>query len=571
MASGGGDANKVPRVRLCQIDAKAQTEFLKTRQERVFFFDRKENTDEQRIERYFGGALVDASKKMSDAKGADRLEMLTRRLPIAPDPLGLYAAATAQGAGTSALFETADAGAQESAQSLLFLDPWLSVSVRGGKVHVEVHDEVAKPIAHRLESCIAERELDYEHSRAGAREENERLLDDSVLDVLRELVLELPLGSPDAAAQAFAFGCFAYDLIDAFESLPAPQCDSTAYPDYSFHLASSVIRIDHRHAATTLSVLAPQKDEVAARRRLAELARFCQNGTRYERSDAAPVSARVTQSDADYAAVVEQVKEHIEAGDVYQIVPSRAWEAPCPDPLAAYARLRAANPSPYMFILKDPEYTLFGASPESALKVNAESRRVEVRPIAGTRARGRDADGRFDAERDTRLELEMRLSEKEVAEHVMLVDLARNDIARVARPGSRRVTELMHVERYSHVMHLVSRVEGELAAGLDALHAYRATLNMGTLTGAPKLRAAQLLREYEADRRGPYGGAVGYLCGNGDLDTAIVIRSALVRDGIARAQAGAGVVADSDPVAEADETRRKAGAVLAALGAREDA
>ncbi len=178
------------------------------------------------------------------------------------------------------------------------------------------------------------------------------MLADSVLDVLRELVLELPLASPDAAAQVFAYGCFAYDLIDAFESLPEPKRDTTGYPDYSFHLASSVIRIDHRHGATTLSVLAPARDEVAARRRLTELARYCQGGTRYERTEAAPVTARATQSDADYAAVVERAKEHIRAGDVYQIVPSRAWEAPCPDPLAAYARLRAANPSPYMFILR---------------------------------------------------------------------------------------------------------------------------------------------------------------------------------------------------------------------------
>ena len=508
-----------------------------------------------------------------EAVAADRLTVLTRRLPFAPDPLGLYAAATAQGAGATALFETADAGAQESAQSLLFLDPWLSVRMRGGEVRVDTHDESGAPIARRLEACVAERELAYTPNRAGTRTEteNERLLADSVLDVLRELVFELPLASRDAAAQVFAYGCFAYDLIDAFESLPEPKRDTTGYPDYGFHLASSVIRIDHRHAATTLSVLAPERDEVAARRRLTELADYCQRGTRYERTEAAPATARATQSDADYAAVVERAKEHIRAGDVYQIVPSRAWEAPCPDPLAAYARLRAANPSPYMFILEDPGYTLFGASPESALKVDAASRRVEVHPIAGTRPRGRNAAGAFDAERDTRLELELRLSEKEVAEHVMLVDLARNDIARVAVPGSRRVRELMQVERYSHVMHLVSRVEGELSPGLDALHAYRATLNMGTLTGAPKLRAAQLLREYEADRRGPYGGAVGYLCGNGDLDTAIVIRSALVRDGVARVQAGAGVVADSDPVAEADETRRKAQSVLRALGAREEA
>lgn len=512
-----------------------------------------------------------AAARPRDAVAGERYTVLTRRLPLAPDPLGLYAAAVGRGAGANALFETADAGARESAQSLLFLDPWLSVRVRAEALRVEVHDPVAASIAQRLTDCLDSGGLDYECSRAGTQEEGERLRARSALDLLRGLVLELPLANRDAAAQVFAYGCFAYDLLDAFESLPEPRQDSTGYPDYSFHLASSVIRIDHRHASTTLSVLAPERDEVAARRRLAALARTCQESARYELATAAPVAARVTQSDADYAAVVERMKAHIEAGDVYQIVPSRAWEAPCPDPLAAYARLRAANPSPYMFLLEDRDYTLFGASPESALKVDAASRRVEVRPIAGTRPRGRDAEGEFDAERDTRLELEMRLSEKEVAEHVMLVDLARNDIARVARPGSRRVSELMHVERYSHVMHLVSRVEGELAPGLDALHAYRATLNMGTLTGAPKLRAAQLLREYEADRRGPYGGAVGYLCANGDLDTAIVIRSALVRDGVARVQAGAGVVADSDPAAEADETRRKARAVLAALGAREEA
>ncbi len=500
---------------------------------------------------------------------AARFTVLTRRLPFAPDPLALYAGAVADDANPTALFETADAGAQESAQSLLFLDPWISVSVKGGKVEIETHDARAESISARLEACLDSRELGYASSRAATREEGERLLAASVLDVLRELVLELPLAQRDAAAQVFAFGCFAYDLIDAFEILPGPQKDSTGYPDYVFHLASSVVRIDHRHASTTLSTLAPEQDEVSARRRMAELTNLCQRGARYERAEAEPVAARVTQSDVDYASVVEQAKAHIAAGDVYQIVPSRAWEAPCPDPLGAYARLRKANPSPYMFFLRGPEYILFGASPESALKVDAASRRVEVRPIAGTRPRGRNAAGGFDAERDTRLELEMRLSEKEVAEHVMLVDLARNDIARVARPGSRRVSELMHVERYSHVMHLVSRVEGELSPGLDALHAYRATLNMGTLTGAPKLRAAELLRKYEADRRGPYGGAVGYLCANGDLDTAIVIRSALVRGGIARVQAGAGVVADSDPAAEADETRRKARAVLAALGAGE--
>ncbi|MGH8402594.1 MAG: anthranilate synthase component 1, partial [Gammaproteobacteria bacterium] len=342
----------------------------------------------------------------------------------------------------------------------------------------------------------------------------------------------------------------------------------SGYPDYSFHLAGAVVAIDHRHASTTLAVLAPSADGIAARRRLGALTRLCQEAPTHRVGEIPLVEARATLSDADYAALVVRSQEHIAAGDVYQIVASRAWEAPCADPLAVYARLRSANPSPYMFYLAEDDSVLLGASPESALKVEAASRHMEIRPIAGTRPRGRNPTGGIDVERDARLELELRLSEKEIAEHVMLVDLARNDIARVAVPGSRQVTELMQIERYSHVMHLVSRVAGELAPGLDALHAYRATLNMGTLTGAPKLRAAELLRRYEPARRGPYGGAVGYLAANGDLDTAIVIRSAFVRNGIARVQAGAGVVADSHPLAEADETRRKAGAVLAALGAR---
>lgn len=388
----------------------------------------------------------------------------------------------------------------------------------------------------------------------------------SVLEPLRAAILGL-VGS-EKAARIFSFGCFAYDLVSAFEVLPPATSDPTGYPDFSFHLAGTVIAIDHRHASTTLTVLAPDADGITARRRLGELTQLCQRAPAFTPGGIPDVEAHASLSDSDYAALVERSLEHIAAGDVYQIVVSRAWESPCADPLAAYLRLRTANPSPYMFYLAEDDSVLFGASPESALKVDSASRRLEIRPIAGTRPRGFGDVGGIDAERDARLELELRLSEKEIAEHVMLVDLARNDVARVAMPGSRRVSELMQVERYSHVMHLVSRVEGKLAPGLDALHAYRATLNMGTLTGAPKVRAAELLRRYEPARRGPYGGAVGYLTASGDLDTAIVIRSAFVRDGRARVQAGAGVVADSEPLAEAEETRRKAGAVLAALGAR---
>jgi anthranilate synthase component 1 len=206
---------------------------------------------------------------------------------------------------------------------------------------------------------------------------------------------------------------------------------------------------------------------------------------------------------------------------------------------------------------------LFGASPESALEIERgqDALTLSVSPIAGTRPRGATPD------EDDRLEADLRLDPKEVAEHLMLVDLARNDVARVSRSGTRRVAKLLDVERFARVMHLVSRVEGELDTGKDAVDAIRACLNVGTLSGAPKLRAIELIRSVEASARGPYGGAICWLAGDGSMDSAVVIRSALVRDGIAEVRAGAGVVADSDPQAEAAETRAKARAVLEALGA----
>jgi anthranilate synthase component 1 len=218
-----------------------------------------------------------------------------------------------------------------------------------------------------------------------------------------------------------------------------------------------------------------------------------------------------------------------------------------------------------MFFVRAPERVLLGASPETAVRVEGTPRTVTLRPIAGTAPRGRHPDGSLDPDLDARLQAALLTDAKELAEHMMLVDLARNDVARVSRPGTRRVRELLTVDRYQHVMHLVSEVEGVLADGHDALHAYAATLNMGTLVGAPKIRAAELLREREADKRGPYGGAVGYLTHDGEMDTAIVIRSALVQDGVAYVRAGAGVVLDSDPSAEARETTRKAAAVLGAI------
>ncbi len=297
-----------------------------------------------------------------------------------------------------------------------------------------------------------------------------------------------------------------------------------------------------------------------------EIGKQCSSIQSLPAADKLPQVDVVTNvSDEDFRQSVTDLKQYVVKGDIFQVVPSRRFTLPCPSPLAAYKELKKQNPSPYMFYMQDELFTLFGASPESALKYETTSNQVEIYPIAGTRRRGKYANGDIDFDLDSRIELELRSDMKENAEHMMLVDLARNDVARISKPGSRHVADLLKVDRYSHVMHLVSRVVGQLREDLDALHAYQASMNMGTLTGAPKIRAMQLIRDTEKTRRGSYGGAVGYLTGEGSLDTCIVIRSAYVEDGFAHVQAGAGVVFDSDPQAEADETRGKAQAVINAI------
>jgi anthranilate synthase component 1 len=262
--------------------------------------------------------------------------------------------------------------------------------------------------------------------------------------------------------------------------------------------------------------------------------------------------------DDGYAQAVERVKEYIRAGDAYQVVPSQRWsaDAPC-EAFSIYRGLRTINPSPYMYFLDFEDFQIAGASPEALVTVNG--RRAGQRPIAGTRPRGATM------EEDVRIADDLLADEKERAEHVMLVDLGRNDLGRVCEYGSVRVDELMVVETYSHVMHIVSSVSGELRDGVTAMDALKASLPAGTLSGAPKIRAMQIIDELEPVKRGPYGGAIGYLSYSGDLDSCIYIRSAVVKDGRVHLQAGGGIVADSDPDYEVRETEAKAGAVRAAV------
>jgi anthranilate synthase component 1 len=264
--------------------------------------------------------------------------------------------------------------------------------------------------------------------------------------------------------------------------------------------------------------------------------------------------------------MVQIAKKHIVDGDIFQVVLSRIISEPCPDePLDVYKRLRLLNPSPYMFYLNTPSTILTGASPELNLRVSGtKNRQVEIRPIAGTKPRGR-VNGQLDLDTDFRYEAELKLDRKELAEHMMLVDLARNDIARVAQKGTRIVTELLVAEKYESVMHLVSNVKGTLSDELDALSAYLATMNMGTLTGAPKIEAMKIIRRLEKNKRGYYGGAVMYLTVDGQFDSCITIRALQVKDHVAYIRAGGGIVHDSVPKTEFEETQHKANSCLRAV------
>jgi len=520
-----------------------------------------------------------------------RVLVLSRTLELCPDPVRLYAAACDRGRRSDTLLlESADHSQAGGERSLLCTRAALRLSGSGRSVCAEAlspnGSSLLPTLAERLaaacgEAVAIETSIDrlvaqVAPPRGGS--ERERLCAPSPLDLVRAAVLGLEVVAGDPAMPPLVAGTLAYDLLAAYETLPKAASDPTAWPDFELLLAEELVLLQHTTGRTTVLryVLGGRHAQTAYHDAVAGLTARVELCTLVARAgDASPPpddgeprilgEPTVDVDDADFAALVIRLKQYIVRGDVFQIVPSRAFSLPCPDPLAAYARLRALNPSPYMFFVHGRAGVLFGASPESALTVRGEPRRVTINPIAGTRPRGRRPDGGIDADLDGRIEAELRLDGKEVAEHMMLVDLARNDVARVSEPGSRAVERLLDVVRYSHVMHLVSLVTGRLRADLDALHAYVATMNMGTLVGAPKLEAATILRRVEPARRGPYGGAVGYLTARGELDTCIVIRSAVVRDGVAQVRAGCGVVYDSHPEAEALETRRKADAVLVAL------
>ena len=402
--------------------------------------------------------------------------------------------------------------------------------------------------------------------------DSERLRAPSVLDAVRALANLVEDEEPGAALPPGIYGAFSFELVDQWEDLPPRPPDPWNDPDINVVLALDTILYDHIAGTVELVTrsLERSEDAEAAARHRSYL-----EALQGKPSPGTPPTGRVADKDAEpdidddaFKASVRKFLHHIGDGDIFQGVLSRGlWMRSDADPLDVYRVLRRENPSPYMFHVDLGDGVLLGASPETSLKV--ERGRLEIRPIAGTAPRGFREDGTIDEELDSRLAVGLLLDPKEQAEHTMLLDLARNDVARVCLPGTRRVREPFTIEKYSHVQHLVSGVTGRMPPELDALHAYRAAANMGTLTGAPKLRAMELIRETEPFARGFYGGAVGYLLQDGSFDSCIVIRSLRYRPGLYHTRAGAGIVADSIPERELEETVLKARACRRAVAVAE--
>jgi anthranilate synthase component 1 len=398
---------------------------------------------------------------------------------------------------------------------------------------------------------------------------------DPLADLRAKITAYEPVETPELGAfWGGAVGYFGYDVVRHIERLPNVPPRAVPAPDALFVFTGALVIIDNLRArARVVSAMRLSRDASAADRQAAEeearreiddvIARLRRGPTLPPLDldpEAAPAAGRSTYDRAKFLADVRRIKEYIVAGDVFQtLLARRIVLAHDFDALSLYRAIRAINPSPYMYHLVLDGLELVGSSPELQVRVADDT--VIVRPIAGTRARG------LDAPQDAAAAAELLADEKERAEHVMLVDLGRNDVGRVAEYGSVRVTELMKVERYSHVLHLVSEVVGRLASGRSALDVFRATFPAGTMSGAPKVRAMEIIDELEPERRGPYSGALGYIAyGDRRMDLAITIRTCVIAGGEASVQAGAGIVADSVPEREWEETEEKARAMLTAIG-----
>ena len=493
-------------------------------------------------------AAPDVDAFLAAARGHGVVPVLRRVLGDLDTPLAVYD--RLRGDGPSFLLESAEHGERWGRHSFVGIDPFLVVRSRGGRAVVEGEVPAGTP------------------EGAGVLATLEHLL--GVLSAPR--VEGVPL-------HGGAVGYLGYDVVREVERLPDRATDDLGLDDAVMMFPRHVVALDHLRQTVTVVTNAVVHDLDEAGLRAAHARAVASNaevvarlaGPRPHRPAVPPPAPVATEDlpaatssmpDGAYIAAVERIQEHVRAGDTFQTVLSQRLSVTTDvDPLDLYRVLRVINPSPYLFLLDTGAAHVVGSSPEALVQV--QDRRVVTWPIAGTRRRGADAD------EDRALADELLADAKERAEHVMLVDLARNDLGRVCTPGTVQVDQLMEVERYSHVMHLVSAVSGRLRDGVGAVDVLRAAFPAGTVSGAPKVRAMELIDELEPTRRGPYAGAVGYLDLAGDMDTCITIRTVVLHDGVAHVQAGAGVVADSVPAAEERETRDKARAMLAAIRAAE--
>ena len=386
----------------------------------------------------------------------------------------------------------------------------------------------------------------------------------TVADYLGRFEIAEPDELPPFAGGAVGF--FGYDLVRTIEPLGEPNPDTIGLPDMALMVTDLLVAFDHQRHEVTLIANAFVEDGgieeayIRAVDSIAEVRERLREPVPAVEASAKPgdVTFESNMTRETFESTVSRIIEYVYAGDAFQVVPSQRFTARAPvEAFSIYRGLRTVNPSPYMYFLDFGDFEIAGASPEPLVKVAGN--RVETRPIAGTYPRGGD-------EEEDRRQAERLLQDpKERAEHVMLVDLGRNDLGRVSEYGSVNVDELMVVETYSHVLHIVSQVSGQLREGVSAMDVLRSVLPAGTLSGAPKVRAMQIIDELEPHKRGPYGGAVGYLSYTGDLDTAIYIRSVVVKDGLVHAQAGGGTVADAQPAYEYNESVNKAKAVFRAV------
>lgn len=400
------------------------------------------------------------------------------------------------------------------------------------------------------------------------RDGQKKLLAGSSLGALREI-----LGATEADTHTIPFtggfvGFFGYDFVRMIEVLESPPPDRFGLPISILARYDNLVVFDHARQRI-LAIANEIEGMVSSGEAESHLDAMSQRLTRAGGGGAVrfPPDASALNGDLvvvpltsgeDFRSAVEKAKRYIVAGDIFQVVLARRWKIEeSIEPVSLFRALRMVNPSPYMVLLESPELALVGASPE--MLVRKVGSRIQIRPIAGTRPRGADT------QEDRRLATDLLSDPKERAEHIMLVDLGRNDVGRSACAGTVRVPELMEIEHYSHVMHIVSSVEGEIRPGVTGLDAFLACFPAGTVSGAPKIRAMEIIDELEPEARGPYAGAVGYLSFSGDLDTCITIRTLMIRENEISVSAGAGIVADSDPAKEQEETENKAAGLIAAV------